>query len=67
MMKKITITIDRVGRPKIEAEGFIGGACLAATKPILDALSDAKFNVTVEEKSEMYLACQIEEFESEGV
>ena len=66
-MKKITITIDRVGRPKFEAEGFVGGACLAATKPLLDALSDAKSNVTVEEKPEMYLSSEETQFEEEGV
>ena len=36
---KIKITIDKLGKPKIEAIGFNGVGCTEATKPILDALS----------------------------
>ena len=41
-MKKIAITIDPMGNPKIEAQGFVGASCDAATKPIEDALSGGK-------------------------
>lgn len=37
-MKKIVVTFDRKGGSKIEAFGFTGGACLAATKDIEDAI-----------------------------
>lgn len=37
-MKTIKVTISGNGKPHIEADGFVGGACKAATKPILDAL-----------------------------
>lgn len=37
-MKKIVMTFDKKGETKIEAFGFTGGACLAATKSIEDAL-----------------------------
>lgn len=37
-MKKIVITFDKRGGSKIEAFGFSGGACLAATKDIEDAI-----------------------------
>jgi hypothetical protein len=40
-MKIIKITIDPTGKPTIEAEGFHGIGCAAATKPIEDALSAA--------------------------
>lgn len=38
-MKVIRITIDKTGKPTIEADGFHGVGCTAATKPIEDALS----------------------------
>lgn len=37
-MKKITITIDQEGNSTIEASGFSGGECLAATKSFEEAL-----------------------------
>jgi hypothetical protein len=37
-MKQIIVTIDKKGGSKIEAFGFQGGECLAATKSIEDAL-----------------------------
>lgn len=33
-MKKINVTIDQLGNPKIEAEGFAGIGCEAATAPL---------------------------------
>lgn len=41
-MKKINITISPMGNPTVEAVGFIGTSCDAATKPIEDALSGGK-------------------------
>lgn len=38
-MKKIKITIDGLGNPKIEAEGFAGEDCTAATSGLEAALS----------------------------
>lgn len=38
MAQKITIEIDEAGEVKIEASGFTGRDCLAATKNIEEAL-----------------------------
>ena len=54
-MKTITVTIDKTGKPKIEAHGFMDGACKAATKPLEDALSNGDKEVVVE-KPEMFIA-----------
>lgn len=40
-MKQIKITIDAVGRPTIEADGFAGVGCKDATKPIEDIFRGA--------------------------
>lgn len=37
-MKKITITITPEGETKVEASGYSGDECIAATKPIEEAL-----------------------------
>lgn len=39
-MKKITVEFDEQGNAKIEAFGFTGSACEAATKFVEEALSD---------------------------
>jgi hypothetical protein len=66
MPEIIKITVDKLGRPKIEAIGFTGGACVTATKPILDALSDERNSkVLIEDKPEMYLPSQNDETEME--
>ncbi len=39
--KRITVVIDEVGRPTIEAHGYTGNACKSATKPIEDAFDGA--------------------------
>lgn len=39
MAHQIKITISPLGQPKIEAQGYSGGACAAATKPLEDALA----------------------------
>lgn len=41
-MKKIVVTFDKKGGSKIEAFGFTGGACLAATKDIEEAIGKAE-------------------------
>lgn len=37
--KKVTVTIDPLGNPVVEAHGFKGQGCEAATKAIEDALA----------------------------
>ncbi len=37
-MKKIVVTFDKKGGSRVEAFGFTGAACLAATKDIEDAI-----------------------------
>lgn len=49
-MKKIKITVDRDGNATVEAFGFKGRSCLAATKAIEDALGKVKSR---KEKPEM--------------
>jgi hypothetical protein len=51
-MAKISITIDKQGKPTIDAKGFVGGKCADATKGYLSALgaTDTKEEV----KPEMY-------------
>ena len=45
MSKKIIVTIDPAGSPTIEAEGFVGNSCQAATKSIEDAFKGGDFDV----------------------
>lgn len=52
-MKTITVIINKQGIPKVEAHGFQGGACAAATKPITDAFGG---KMTTEDKPEMFIA-----------
>ena len=65
-MSKIKITIDQIGRPKIEAEGFVGGACLIAARPIVGAFESGE-NVKIDELPEMYLTSENQEMETEGL
>lgn len=45
--RKIKVTIDQLGRPVVEAVGFNGQGCSAATDPIEKALAgDAKAGAT---------------------
>ena len=56
MSKKIKVTISPVGSPNVEAEGFVGGACKDATKPITDALGGSKAgNEDVTDKPELHI------------
>lgn len=43
--QKIRITIDPVGNKKVEAEGFVGTSCEAATAHIEQALAGGKPNM----------------------
>jgi len=52
-MKSITVIIDKNGIPKVEAHGFQGGACAAATKPITDAFGGQGVS---EDKPEMFMS-----------
>lgn len=65
MQKTITVTIDPLGRPKIEAHGFQGQGCEAATQAIEKALAGTggvtrefkqEWNspVTAEQKQELH-------------
>ncbi len=66
-MAKIYIEIDKIGVPKITAEGFAGSSCTEATKPILDALTGGDTNLAkIEETEEMYLTDTDEVTEMEG-
>lgn len=51
--KRIKVTIDPVGRPTIDAQGFVGTSCQAATKPIEDALAEVGGELVVTEKPEL--------------
>lgn len=58
MSKRIIITIDKVGRPTIEADGYVGTSCQTATKGYEDlfAAGGAKpEDVRIEEKEEMHM------------
>jgi len=51
--KTITVTIDKVGRPTVEANGFVGTGCKAATAALEAAFAGGQMDVT--EKPEMYM------------
>ena len=38
MSRRIEITIDNEGETKVEAFGYVGGACMKATEPLKKAL-----------------------------
>tara|TARA_R110000772_G_scaffold156776_1_gene268012 strand:+ start:522 stop:725 length:204 start_codon:yes stop_codon:yes gene_type:complete len=51
--KKITLVIDKVGRPKIEGHGMVGKECDRKMKPIEDAFRGGK--VEREDKAEYHM------------
>jgi hypothetical protein len=53
-MPNVKVSIDPLGNPTIEAIGFTGGACKAATKALEDAFAGGQMNVV--EKPEMHYA-----------
>jgi len=64
--KQIKISISPIGEVKLLTEGFAGMGCLAAAKPILDALSDHTKPPEIEITGEGYateteseLECQV--------
>jgi len=59
-MKTITVTIDQVGRPKIEANGFAGCGCTDATRPIENAFSTNPADKVVDVKPEMHQGGEME-------
>ena len=52
-MPKIKVTIDTVGRPSWEAEGFTGQSCKDATKSLEDAFLGAAMET--EDKEEIHM------------
>lgn len=52
--QKITLTIDPMGNPKIEAFGFTGGKCANATEAIEKALAGTGKPMTRELKPEWH-------------
>ena len=67
-MAKIYIEIDKIGVPKIKAEGFAGSSCTDATKPILDALTGGDENLAkIEDTEELYNTNTDETLEMEGL
>jgi beta-lactam-binding protein with PASTA domain len=50
--RKIKVTIDAMGNPKIEAENFNGANCTAATAPLEAALAGS--NITRDLKDSYY-------------
>ena len=52
MSRKIHVRIDQLGVPTIEAEGFAGVGCEAATRPIESALTNGE--ISREVKGEYY-------------
>ena len=61
MTKKIIITIDKIGNPTIEAEGFVGESCKDATKGLIAAFGG---KTKIEDKPEI-LMMEEEETHSE--
>jgi hypothetical protein len=59
--KKVTIKIDPLGRPTIEAHGFAGVGCEAATAPIEKALAGGNGVDVREFKPERYAEEQSEQ------
>jgi hypothetical protein len=66
MTKKIHVTIDQMGNPKIEAEGFAGMGCEAATAPIERALAGEGVSMTREMKGEYYASEEAGEQEQQS-
>lgn len=51
--KQIEITIDQIGRPTVEAKGFQGVGCKAATKGLIDKLSGGTGGAVTVDKPEL--------------
>ena len=40
--KKVTITVDALGRPKVEAHNYTGDSCVEATRKIEEGLASGE-------------------------
>ena len=60
--KKIHVTIDKAGKPTVEAEGFSGTACTEATASLIDKLAGRDAQLDVVEKEEMYMQADEQEY-----
>ena len=58
-MGTLRVTIDLAGNPTIDAQGFTGQGCKAATASLEEKFRGAKLEVA--EKPEMYMEAQGEE------
>jgi len=56
MSKSVTVKIDVLGRPTIEAVGFSGYGCKQATQHLVDALSHRGEGIVEVEKPELHYA-----------
>lgn len=56
MSRKVIVTIDKVGRPTIDAQGFTGGSCKEKTEALVNAFTSGKAGtVEVVEKDEIHM------------
>jgi hypothetical protein len=56
-MKTLKVKIDKTGtKVTVDADGFVGSSCEAATKPYLDALGISMDDVKQETKPEFVMA-----------
>jgi hypothetical protein len=53
-MGKIKVTINGVGEPTIETEGFTGSACKTATEALEQIVSGSQTQTTSDDKPEMF-------------
>lgn len=64
-MKKIIVTIDPMGSPKIEAQGFMGASCEAATASLEKALAAGRGETTVTEHKPEFYASEEEQAQNQ--
>jgi hypothetical protein len=62
MSKRIRVTIDALGNPKIEAEGYAGVGCTEATAPIERALSGKALDRVM--KEDAYASEEVKQHQS---
>ena len=53
MAERVKVTIPPLGKPVIDAEGFVGVSCKTATEGLEKALAGRSGGLTVVEKPEM--------------
>jgi len=64
-MKTITVKIGGNGKPEIKADGFTGGSCKLATKPLLDAFGATADNSENTDAPELHMFGGEDETENE--